>query len=292
MLAVLLVAALLGVILGSCSAAGSSGDDASGQQTAPQADDGASASNDDVEAASSAPSTASASSSLVPDVTLSLGDDNALVVALDPGHGAEDGGADDNGLTEKDLCWTIAGYCAAYLEEHGVQVVLTRAEDENPDLSDRAQVAADAGADVLVSIHINSNDEDSSLRGATVYYPTEKTSYLRAETATAGHVLARYILAGLVGLGLENNGATDNPTTVDLSDPNELEKLAYSGDTSGVSDYYGVIRGARKLGIPGLIVEHAFQSNPDDAAMLAMDSFLRALGEADAKAILAAYGLS
>lgn len=44
-------------------------------------------------------------------------------------------------------------------------------------------------------------------------------------------------------------------------------------------------------GFPGIIVEHAFISNPSDAAKLKQDSFLKQLGIADATGIANTYGL-
>lgn len=222
---------------------------------------------------------------------LSLGDDGVLTVVLDPGHGGDDGGADDNGLVEKTLCWAIAQYCKEALEAvPGVQVVLTREKDECPSLDERAQVAADVGADVLVSLHINSNEYATWMRGATVYCQTALSSYLRSTTAEPSEVLGRLVLERLVALGLDDNGVVGREVEFDPADESNVN-LVYPEGESGLSDYYGVLRGARKLGVPAIIVEHVFQSNEEDAAMLSMNSFLRALGEADAAAILDAYGL-
>ena len=58
------------------------------------------------------------------------------------------------------------------------------------------------------------------------------------------------------------------------------------------ADYYGVIRGAKRAGFPGIIVEHAFISNASDAkTYLNSSTKLKRLGVADAKGIAACYGL-
>ena len=59
-----------------------------------------------------------------------------------------------------------------------------------------------------------------------------------------------------------------------------------------MSDYYAIIRRARQNGYLGIIVEHAFITNPNDAAFLGQDSNLRRLGEADAEGIADAFGLT
>ena len=43
-------------------------------------------------------------------------------------------------------------------------------------------------------------------------------------------------------------------------------------------------------GLAAVLVEHAFLSNSSDAALLSDPLFLQALGEADARGVLEAYG--
>ena len=94
-----------------------------------------------------------------------------LVVVLDPGHGGYDGGASANGLVEENLTLKIAQYCKAELEQYnGVTVHMTRTDDTYLDIDDRVYKARDLGADVLVSIHINSSTA-SGANGAEVWYP-------------------------------------------------------------------------------------------------------------------------
>ncbi len=200
-----------------------------------------------------------------------------LVVCLDPGHGGTDGGASANGLVEKNLNLKIAQYAKAELETYaGVTVYMTRTGDNYLTLDERVAYATSVGANVFVSIHINSGSSAAS--GAEVYYPN---SNYNATVGTIGHDLAEKILAKLVSLGLANRG-----TKIRNSE---------SGDTyddGSLCDYYGVIRRAKKAGIPGLIVEHAFVSNASDASnFLSSDEKLQALGVADATGIAEYYGL-
>lgn len=220
---------------------------------------------------------------------LSVGDDGVLTIVLDPGHGAEDGGTEGYGLVEDELNWTICYYCAAYLESYeGVEVVISREEDENPDLEDRALVAVEVDADLLVSLHINFNEEDSSVSGVYVYYPNE-TSTWAAETSVEGKIIATAIAEELASLGLVNNGAWEYTLRVDLNSEADA-KYVYPNDTTGITDYYGMVRWPRMYGITAVLVEHAFLSNVGDAGLLSSEEFLKAMGEADARAILEAYG--
>lgn len=221
---------------------------------------------------------------------LSLGDDGALTVALDPGHGAEDEGTSGFGLIESSVTWAICSYCAAYLEKiDSVDVVITRGEDENPSLEERALAAVQADADILVSLHINYNEQDARLNGAYIYYPTALTGYLYEETGVVGETVAANIMNELASLGLTDNGIVDEPLRVNPFDEEDAS-YTYPNDDSGFSDYYGIIRWPRYYGIAAVLVEHAFLSNNADAALLADETFLQELGEADARGILAAFG--
>ncbi|MDO4443469.1 MAG: N-acetylmuramoyl-L-alanine amidase [Slackia sp.] len=201
-----------------------------------------------------------------------------IVIALDPGHGGNDPGAVANGLREADITWKIARYCKEYLEKYeGVDVVMTRGRDETLDsLAARVERARAADASVFVSIHINA--ASPSAHGAEVWYPND-SSWKYEETHQEGGKLAQAVLDELVSLGLSDRG-------IKIRDWNGA-----SYENGSVADYYGVIRHAREAGIPGIIVEHAFITNADDAAMLADETMLEKMGRADAAGIAEAYGL-
>ena len=201
-----------------------------------------------------------------------------LVVVIDPGHGGYDGGAQGNGLSEKNLNLSIAKYCKAELEKYtGVKVYMTRSDDTFIPLADRTTLAKNWGADVFVSIHINSCSAAAS--GAEVWYPNPTGN---TDIHNEGAYLAQKILDQLGALGLNKRGIKYK----NYSDASENVNI-------GDADYYAVIRNAKANGFPGVIVEHAFVSNPSDAAnYLGNEAALKRLGVADAKGIAAAYGLT
>ena len=204
---------------------------------------------------------------------------STFVVALDPGHGGDDSGAVGSGLKESDVNWKIAQACKAELENYaGVTVVLTRTQSECPTLYERVERAVNQGAKVFVSLHINST-ERSSADGAEVYYPNG-SSYNKAAHET-GKQLSQNILDELTALGLQDRG---------IKVRNSENNSKYPDGS--LRDYYGVIANAREMGIPGIIVEHAFITNPEDNAKLRDDNFLVKLGVADAQGIAKTYGLS
>ena len=202
-----------------------------------------------------------------------------LVIALDPGHGGNDSGAVGSGLKESDVNWKIAQACKAELENYaGVTVVLTRTQNECPTLYERVERAVNQGAKVFVSLHINST-ERSSADGAEVYYPND-SSYNKAAHET-GKQLSQNILDELTALGLQDRG---------IKVRNSENNSKYPDGS--LRDYYGVIADAREMGIPGIIVKHAFITNPEDNAKLKDDNFLKKLGMADAQGIAKTYGLN
>ncbi len=201
-----------------------------------------------------------------------------LVVVLDAGHGGMDYGASANRLQEKILTLKIARYCKAELEKYdGVKVYMTRNDDTYIGLDQRVEDATEYGADVFVSIHINS-DAGTSAYGAEVYYPN---SNYRPAVGKEGKKLAGAIQRNLTVLGIYDRG---------IKTLNSMSNTKYPDGSA--SDYYAVIRGAKQAGYPGIIVEHAFISNTSDVKMfLSTDAMLKKLGLADAKGIASSYGL-
>jgi N-acetylmuramoyl-L-alanine amidase len=215
-----------------------------------------------------------------------------LVVALDPGHVAVSSGAVGvNGTTEASCTWKIAQYCKAELETYqNVSVVLTVSQSEalssSTELKVRVQRAVDAGADVLVSLHLNSTSEGGSsgtAYGAEVWVPY--SADYNYETHVVGEALGNQILAELEKLGLSNRGTKVRP--------NDGHYTQYDYPDGTIGDYYGIIRYARESNLPAIIVEHAFINNGSDYyAYLSSDSKLQRLGAADATGIASYYGLS
>ena len=212
--------------------------------------------------------------------TTSTLQDGKLVVALDPGHGGSDSGAvnEDKGLQEKNLTLKIAQYCKLELEQYfGIDVYMTRTSDEYVGLEERVNRAIAAGSDVFVSIHINS----AGGNGAEVWVPNDSSWY--GDLHDVGWDLGNKVLSKLVALGLADRG-------VKFDDYIENGGLFYPDGSP--ADGFSVIRNSRKNGIPGIIVEHAFIDNAENAAFLQSDDNLKKLGMADAEGIAQQYGKS
>lgn len=100
-----------------------------------------------------------------------FGTEKNITVIIDAGHGTPDGGAVGIGGTlEKDINLAIALKTAEVLEGKGIRTVMTRTGDSSlyeneeasirekkrEDMNNRMSVMKNSGADVFISIHMNS----------------------------------------------------------------------------------------------------------------------------------------
>jgi N-acetylmuramoyl-L-alanine amidase len=207
---------------------------------------------------------------------------------LDPGHGGEDRGAKGaKGLQEKDAALALARDLKAVLEEAGFEALLIREDDTLIPLWDRARKANEAGADLFLSLHLNAAKAKAA-KGSEVFFLS-----LDQGDSDAAEIAA-----------LENEGAGDRPgqDTVlssilqDLAQKaflQESERLAVHIQTQlnhlgGIKERgvkqapFAVLRGA---GMPAVLVEVAFLSNPKEEAKLQDAAFRRRVAEAVAQGV-------
>lgn len=209
-----------------------------------------------------------------------------VVVVLDPGHDSSHKGTHGGGLQEHDLTLSIAWYCRDVLEKYdGVKVYMTRetaacpypGKSSTEDNKARVDFAARVGADIYVSIHLNSSP-NAAVSGAEVYYPN---SNYQSWMGTEGRDLSNKILNELGKLGLKKRSVTIR---------NSQDGTTYPDGS--LADYYAVIRRSKEKGFPGIIVEHAFMSSSSDVNnFLNSEAKLKKLGQADAAGIAKYLGL-
>ncbi len=110
-------------------------------------------------------------------------------IVIDAGHGGMDGGASAaDGMTEKEINLAIARCLQKEVAQYPVQVCMTRETDaglytddarpirqkKREDLLNRKRIMEEAGADLAISIHLNSFPQDTSVHGAQVFYPSKE----------------------------------------------------------------------------------------------------------------------
>lgn len=191
------------------------------------------------------------------DVLNKDGTSHPKTIVLDAGHGGEDGGASSSeGLLEKDLNLDLALAMREILLANGINVILTRETDtllydrnvdfqgrkKMLDMAARLKITNDTPDAVFVSLHMNTYPHPSC-QGVQVWY---------SENNEASFELAKIIQSTTKEL-LQN----ENDRTV---------------KRSGSSIYL-----LRKLECPAVLVECGFLSSPEEAALLASESYRQQL---------------
>ncbi|MFN3679088.1 N-acetylmuramoyl-L-alanine amidase [Thermosynechococcus sp.] len=103
-----------------------------------------------------------------------------FVVVIDPGHGGSDPGAIGiGGIREKDIVLDVGLQVAQFLQEQGVQVIMTRTTDIDLDLAPRVAIAERARANAFVSIHANAISlARPDVNGLETYFAPGRSSRL------------------------------------------------------------------------------------------------------------------
>lgn len=189
-----------------------------------------------------------------------------MKICLDAGHyGKYNQSPADARYYESQAMWKLHLLQKKYLEEYGIQVITTRTNEEaDRKLYDRG--AAAAGCDLLLSDHSN------AVAGGT----NNSIDYPAAYCAIDGS-------ADGIGMAL----AQCVETVIGTKQPARIEHRRGSR-----GDYYGVLRGATAVGVPGLILEHSFHTNLEIARWLLEEENLDRLAKAEADAIALYYNLA
>jgi len=139
-----------------------------------------------------------------------------FTVVLDAGHGGNDQGCRGKTQKEKNITLDVAMRAGKMIKESlgdSVKVIYTRKDDRAVALQDRATIANDAGADLFISVHVNSIDRRSrgreKVHGASVYTVGLHKSEANLEVAMRENAV----------IELEN----DFSTTYQGFDPNSSE---------------------------------------------------------------------
>lgn len=90
---------------------------------------------------------------------------------IDPGHGGHDTGCEGRRSNEKTISLAVAKEVGRLVKKHidGVRVVYTREKDTYPTLSERCHMANARGAELFISIHVNSAP-NPYVRGTESFY--------------------------------------------------------------------------------------------------------------------------
>lgn len=219
-----------------------------------------------------------------------------IVIVVDAGHGGEDPGAVGKRKTyEKHITLSIAKRLERLIKrEKGMKVVMTRSSDHFVSLSQRVMIAQKAKAHLFVSIHADAWTKPSA-KGASVYALSE-----RGATSSAAMWLAKnQNEADLIGGA--NFKEVDKRLQSVLVDMTTSWKINYSLELGhSVLQYLGKINTLHRKqveqagflvlkapGIPSILVETAFISNPQEERKLKTAAYQQNVADAILKGIKA-----
>ena len=186
------------------------------------------------------------------------------VVCIDPGHGGT-AGVDQyrvgpGGEREEWIDLRVARLLRAALERRGARVLMTRTEDVAVELSRRAALAVEGRADLFLSVHHNAT-ADPGVNFPVVYF------HGNASENQAGVALGRAVAARLAAALFEGQAV-----------PGLVSDLAiFPGAGAAVLRH--------SYGIPGVISEASFFTNPEEEKRLKDPTRTRAEALALADAI-------
>lgn len=113
-------------------------------------------------------------------------------IVIDAGHGGADTGAVAAGSTEAEICWDVASRLVGRLTALGVQTWPTRGPHHGPSDEERARLANDVGADLVLSLHVDGCVSPLASGVAAYYYGAGESS------STIGERLAELVVRELV----------------------------------------------------------------------------------------------
>lgn len=177
----------------------------------------------------------------------------AFTIALDPGHGGLSHmpgyKRGPTGKEEAVMNLNVARFLREFLELAGARVVMTRSDDRFVSLQERADLAANAGCDFLISLHHNASENPQTNYAAVFYHSHPDYSPMSMD-------LARHIYFGLV-----------EALRLPQISPEGLlsDKLFYPGG-------FGLLRVAR---LPAILLESSFYSNPAEEKRLMQQKYNR-----------------
>jgi N-acetylmuramoyl-L-alanine amidase len=201
------------------------------------------------------------------------------VIAIDPGHGGIDQGAENKkvGVVEKQLTLDVALRLKLLLEKNGYRVVMTRTEDvllapKPRDMILRATIANGERADLFVSIHFNAVTKDPQrTRGVEVYTFPPATQHA-ADWWGDQKNKDPYLLTSQ-----EPGNKNDHWNAVFAQAVHrQLLQGLKTEDRGQKSMHLGVLR---LLNCPGVLVEPAMIANDEEAKKLTSPAYRQQIAE-------------
>lgn len=198
------------------------------------------------------------------------------VITIDPGHGGVDNGTSNKrqGLFEKTMAFDVSLRLAKILRVEGYKIILTRETDTKIELPIRAATANAARADLFLSIHFNSLEDDTKTHGTEIF--TFAPANLRSTDAW----------------GRKTDDAESDPYPVNKYDhwstvlgyamQDEMLDSLKTFDRGKKIAHWGVLK---PLNCPGVLIEAGFLSHPAEAKKISTPEYRQQIAESIAKGV-------
>ncbi len=213
------------------------------------------------------------------------------VIVIDPGHGGHDSGAKKNGAVEKDVVLAFSKVLRDKLEKTGrYKIVLTREKDVFVELGDRVSFAERNKANLFIAVHADYSGENSGARGATIYSLRE--SVAKALERSAKGEVSENVLSGAevekvkktsvdgdfaaVKKILADLAGRDLDLTSERTSIFSRSVIEFMGTSTGLRnepDQQAGFRVLKTAQFPSVLIELAYVTNKEDAALLQSDAW-------------------
>jgi N-acetylmuramoyl-L-alanine amidase len=211
-------------------------------------------------------------------------------IVIDAGHGGHDTGTiGPNGLEEKDLVLDVALRLGRLLQTKlGAEVIYTRDDDTFIPLETRTAIANEHQADLFISVHANSS-QDESARGVETYYLNFTSSPDALEVAARENEVSEKSIHELQDLVKKITLKEKIDESRELA--SDVQQSLYAGlspknptlRNRGVKKApFVVLIGAN---MPSILAEISFVSNPLDEKKLETPEYRQKIAEALYKGI-------
>ena len=217
-------------------------------------------------------------------------DEGVRTIVIDPGHGGQEVGArGPAGTLEKDVSLAIARKLKAELvNARGLTVFLTRDRDAELPLDERTATANNYKADLFISIHANASRARGA-RGSEVYFlsyqASDDESRRMAQAEGAAEPLARAAGGSDLALILWDMAQAEHLQESSALASRLQEELAVVTGSEGRGVKQAPFRVLVGAGMPAVLVEAAFISNPEEEKLLASDAYQAKVAAALARGI-------
>ena len=204
-------------------------------------------------------------------------------IVVDPGHGGDDFGTIDNDLVEKEITLDIGKRLTALLRDGGYEVHMTREDDRQLVLRERADIANRLRSDLFVSIHVNWMNA-SQVRGIETYFlgtteDPELKELARRENRRSGYSLAdmKMLLEGIY-TGVRRDASQQFASRVQRSLYTSLRRVNPKLKNRGVKTAPFVVLVSTEM--PAILAEVSCLSNREEAKLLSRPLYRDHIAEA------------